>query len=88
MCVSLWRIEQTKELCSSATRLLGEWHPSKNMPALSLNWHGASLADSLQGANFMMNRDLVQYSMDSRQTDRLTIIVSDIHDIPIIIILS
>ena len=38
---------------SSATGQLGEQHPSKNMPAQSLNWHGASQADSLQDANFM-----------------------------------
>ena len=42
-----------KELCSSAARQLGKRHPSKNMPAQSLNWHEAFQADSLRGADFM-----------------------------------
>ena len=52
----------------SAAGQLGEQHYSKNMPAQSLNWHGASRADFLQGADFMTEqtntkiRDLVHYS--------------------------
>ena len=45
--------ERNKESRSSATRQLSERHPSKNMPAQSLNWHGVSKADLLQGADFM-----------------------------------
>ena len=52
--------ERTKESRSSDTRQLRELRSSKNMLAQSLNWHGASRADSLQAADYMSEQTNTQ----------------------------
>ena len=49
-----------KEARSSAAGQLGERHPAKNMAPQSLNWHGASRADSLQRADFMAEQTYIK----------------------------
>ena len=38
-------------------------HPSKNMPSQSLNWHGVSQADSVQGADFMREQTNTNWNL-------------------------
>ena len=44
----------------SAARQLGERHPAKNMSPEFINWHGASRADSREGADFMAEQTYIQ----------------------------
>ena len=49
-----------KEALSSASGQLGERHSTKNMAPEFINWHGASRADSREGADFMAEQTYIK----------------------------